>query len=363
MYRPLYIRPTMSEHPCSTTCDYNDCQILINRFETHPTIGVGLTVLYWGVYCNTWHTMIINSIGSAYPSHFTHFDRQTPLTGAYPSSGYYITGNSIEIPRPSPPGNMSGYVFCYVPQDTLQDKDINTGLTSRICNNIHLWYGPVIIFATDPINRVRRVQSDDANIVTDTIRQCVFPFCSKQLTDNKRFIRTNAFPFRSTYTPYIHTASIETDLHGTPQVLLTTLSTAPLSALLEISSTNKTLTMCVREVLRRRVNAVVSYYLPERAKHFIKLVGQLQGVFTGYAVLDFVNGKWENFQTERPQCYPLELVMDNLAVEKALAFFIDMNDDTVPITIDTNPDPLLRSTCPRVVEIGHQDVSNSIKDN
>ena len=49
--------------------------------------------------------------------------------------------------------------------------------------------------------------------------------------------------------------------------------------------------------------------------------------------MDFVNGKWENIQSERPQHYPLEVVMDNLAVDNVITFFIDMYNDAIPITI------------------------------
>ena len=146
----------MSELPCCTVCDYTERQNLIDRMESHPSVGVGLTVLYWGIYCNNWHTMIINSIGSMYPSNFTHFDSHIALTGQYPALGFYTTGNFIKIPRTSPPGDMSGYIFCYVAQHTFEEKDINSGLTAKICDNLRAWYGPVIVFATDPINHVRR---------------------------------------------------------------------------------------------------------------------------------------------------------------------------------------------------------------
>ena len=144
----------MSELPCSTVCDYPACQELIDCYETHPTVSVGLTVLYWGKNCNDWHTMIVNSIGSTYPSHYSHFDRQTPLTRSYSSRGYYMMANTINVPHPSPPGNHSAYIFCYVPQNTLLNNDINRGLTTTVLQNVGQWYGAVILFATDLMNRV-----------------------------------------------------------------------------------------------------------------------------------------------------------------------------------------------------------------
>ena len=173
----------------------------------------------------------------------------------------------------------------------------------------------------------------------------------------KRFIRTNAFPFCCAYSPQTQSVSVETNIDDTPQVLITTLSTAPLPALLDIVSKHKSLVKCIRQLLCARVSEVISYYLHRQADDFIKLVGQLQGVFIGYTVLDFVNRKWENIETERPQCYPLEVVMDNLAVDEAITFFIDNNDNPIPITINNNPGALLKTTCVHVVQIGDEDVS------
>ncbi len=100
----------------------------------------------------------------------------------------------------------------------------------------------------------------------------------------------------------------------------------------------------MQDLLRLQVREVVSYYLPKQANTFIQLVTRVHGVFTGYVLLDFVNGKWEDNPTEKHR-YPLEIVMDDLAVQEAITFLVDMTNDDIPIAIDNNIDALMGSTC------------------
>ena len=75
-------------------------------------------------------------------------------------------------------------------------------------------------------------------------------------------------------------------------------------------------------------------------------------------MLDFVNGKWEDNPMERQQRYPLEIVMDNLAVQEAITFFVDLTNDDIPISID-NIDLLMGTTCSRIMTIGNEEVSTT----
>ena len=155
--------------------------------------------------------------------------------------------------------------------------------------------------------------------------------------------------------------SLDTVQHltDTPQVLLTVISATPLSMLLQISTTNKYLEKSVQDLLCLCVTEIVSYYLPKQTDTFIQLVARAHGVLTGYTLLDFVNGKWEDNPMERQQRYPLEIVMDNLAVQEAITFFVDMTNDDIPISIDNNIDPLMGTTCSQIVTIGNEEVSTT----
>lgn len=118
--------------------------------------------------------------------------------------------------------------------------------------------------------------------------------------------------------------------------------------------------LSVVDLLCLRVKEVVSYYIPRHTNIFIQLVTRVHGVFTGYTLLDFVNGKWEDNPMERQQCYPLEMAMDNLTVQEAITFFVDMFDNDIRISIDNNIDPLMGSTCSQIVTIGNEDATTDI---
>ena len=155
---------------CGADCDFQERQLLIQQSTLQSTMQpVTIQALYWGIHCSQWHYMTLNSIGSAYPSHYVHFDRQIALKGSTTATAYYITDNIIEIPRTSPAGDLSCYALCYLPQANMDDNSINKGFSMLICANVRYWYGPVLLFATDPRNHVRRVQTEDTGTATETI--------------------------------------------------------------------------------------------------------------------------------------------------------------------------------------------------
>lgn len=156
---------------CSTECDFTQRQHLIQLSAPDRTTTVTIQALYWGVACTSWHFMTVNSIGSEYPSHYGHFDREIALKGSNSLDSYYITDNVIEIPCLAAPGNNSAYTFCYNTQHAMHTPELNVGFTTSVCNNVRGWYGPILLFATDPKNHVRRMQPKDASIATDTIRK------------------------------------------------------------------------------------------------------------------------------------------------------------------------------------------------
>ena len=154
---------------CNDNCDFSQRQTLIEEAAPDSTVTITIQALYWGVYCSGWHLITVNSIGSSYPSHYVHFDREIALTGNCTLSSYYLTDNVIEIPRIGPPGNLSAYAFCYIPQQHNDSANVNHAFTATVCKNVRNWYGPVLVFATDPKNHVRRVQPEDASIARETI--------------------------------------------------------------------------------------------------------------------------------------------------------------------------------------------------
>ncbi len=71
------------------------------------------------------------------------------------------------------------------------------------------------------------------------------------------------------------------------------------------------------------------FYINDDIENFIKLVERLQGVYIGFAVLDFINGLPLHGDESR---LPLEIVMDNMAVDELITFFADKNDSDYLIT-------------------------------
>ena len=154
---------------CGQNCDFNQRQDLIYQSTSETTSTVTIQALYWGIHCNDWHFITVNSIGSSYPSHYLHFDREITLTGRTSLTSYYVTDSVIKIPRTGPPGNHSAYSFCYVPQQHMDSTSINQGYMSHMCNNVRLWHGSVVLFATDLRNHIRRMQPEDTSMATETI--------------------------------------------------------------------------------------------------------------------------------------------------------------------------------------------------
>lgn len=89
---------------------------------------------------------------------------------------------------------------------------------------------------------------------------------------------------------------------------------------------------------------------------FIHMVQRVGGVYTGFALLDFVNGKQGQTTAAHSPHLPLEIVMDVLATEEVINFFTEMNDDTTTITFDVNPLLHQHDACSRVVIIQQQEV-------
>ena len=162
----------MTNNKCGNDdCDFRQRQSRIYDSIADSTITFTIQALYWGMHCADWHFITLNSIGAAYPSHYGHFDREIALTGSSTNESYYVTENVIEIPRAGPRGDLSSYAFCYLPQHHMDTANLNDGFTTNICKNIRKWYGPVIVFATDPTNHVRRIQPKDASTASDSIKK------------------------------------------------------------------------------------------------------------------------------------------------------------------------------------------------
>ena len=106
----------------------------------------------------------------------------------------------------------------------------------------------------------------------------------------------------------------------------------------------------VHAELRDRVTSVIAWYIHEDVDSIITLVERLHGVYIGFAVLDFANGLPIH---EGQNKVPLEIVMDNVAVDELITFFADKNDPDYVITFDTDTQTVWETevVCTRIVRV------------
>ena len=130
----------------------------------------------------------------------------------------------------------------------------------------------------------------------------------------------------------------------------------PLSLLFDVAGFNAYMAHAVRTELRGRVRAVIAFYIKHDVEDFIRLVERLHGVYVGFAVLDFVNG----FPLpEDADKNPLEIIMDNGAVDELITFFTDKDNPDLVVTFE-NENPTVWETedfCRRVVKLQTNNVS------
>ena len=177
---------------------------------------------------------------------------------------------------------------------------------------------------------------------------------------NIRYIHTNPFPFQVPYTPRrSHTTLTNIDWYTPDQELINCLANMPLSLLINVASFNKYMAKTARHGLRLRVARIIRYYVNTDVDDFIQVVDRLHGVYTGFALLDFINGRCDDVVNRSTPDYPLEIVMDNIAVDDLITFLTDTNSQQLIITFDDNEDPIFRTEdiCTRIVNIQHEDVS------
>ena len=183
---------------CCDSCDFDDKQNI--ALQTNGIETTSVRALFWGEQCVTWHIIKLRSIGLSIPSHYQHFDRQSVLNGRYSSDSHYLGDNVIEIKGATPHSDMSTYAICYCAQTDVRLR-MNTGFTEVICNNVRGWFGPVIVFATDPANHMRNAITDDAELAMDAISWYAFICLPTLLTRFSSYIRSKPFPFRFFYEP------------------------------------------------------------------------------------------------------------------------------------------------------------------
>lgn len=159
----------MVDAACSLDCDFCKKQTLLKRTGERNKNRHTIQVFYFRSGCHLWHPMSLHLIGLSYPTHYTHFDRVTALTGNVSTTSYYLSQNSMVVPRSATVSNKSAFVLCHLPQDST-DLPFNKGFMELVCNNAARWYGPIILFATDPSNHVRNVWPKDFKPATDTLK-------------------------------------------------------------------------------------------------------------------------------------------------------------------------------------------------
>ena len=129
----------------------------------------------------------------------------------------------------------------------------------------------------------------------------------------------------------------------------------PLALLLDVAGFNAFMAYAVRRELRVRVNHVVGFYIQYDIDELVEVVERLRGVYVGFALLDFVNGLPQDEHIDKQ---PLEIVMDNGAVDELITFFTDKNEQDLRVTF-TNDAPTVwesEDLCRRVVRIERKKV-------
>ena len=257
-----------------------------NRIET-----TSVRALFWGEQCVTWHILKLRSIGLSIPSHYQHFDRQSVLNRRYSTESHYLGNNVIEINGATPHSDMSTYAVCYCVQTDLRLK-MNTGFTEVVCNNVWGWFGPVVMFATDPANHMRNAITDDAELAMDAISWYAFICLPTLLTKVSSYIRSKPFPFRFFYKPPspIVTVSFRSDITMPNEIISNICSMAPLSILMGMLTLNKTMKAAVNFEFASRAKKVVYCHLDRNHEEFVSLISNIKGVYTGYSFLEFANG-------------------------------------------------------------------------
>ena len=129
----------------------------------------------------------------------------------------------------------------------------------------------------------------------------------------------------------------------------------PLALLLDVAGFNAFMAYAVCRELRVRVNRVVGFYIQYDVDELVEVVERLRGVYVGFALLDFVNGLPQDKHIDKQ---PLEIVMDNGAVDELITFFTDKNEQDLRVTF-TNDAPTVwesEDLCRRVVRIERKKV-------
>ena len=104
-----------------------------------------------------------------------------------------------------------------------------------------------------------------------------------------------------------------------------------------------------------RVNRVVGFYIQYNINKLVEVVERLHGVYVGFALLDFVNGLPLDEHIDKQ---PLEIVMDNGAVDELITFFTDKNEQDLRVTF-TNDAPTVwesEDLCRHIVRIERKEV-------
>lgn len=138
-----------------------------------------------------------------------------------------------------------------------------------------------------------------------------------------------------------HTTLTNIDWYTPDQELINCLANMPLSLL--INSFNKYMAKTAPHGLRLRVARIIRYYVNTDVDDFIQVVDRLHGVYTGFALLDFINGRCDDVVNRSTPDYPLEIVMDNIAVDDLITFLTDTNSQQLIITFDDNEDPIFQT--------------------
>ena len=102
--------------------------------------------------------------------------------------------------------------------------------------------------------------------------------------------------------------------------------------------------------LHNRVKTIIVFYIKHDIEEFINLVEQLHGVYIGFAVLDFVNSLPLHEEVKKS---PLEIVMDNVAVNELVTYFADKNDPNILITFHSDSATVweMETVCTRFINI------------
>ena len=186
----------MTSEICNPLCDVVQRKTVFSATNNDSTVTV--CILYWGIECTHWHIVNINSIAFAYPTRYQDFNRCTILTSIDSPESYYLDAGALEVPCAGSNGDKSSYILCYLNQADYTNLPMNRGFTSIVCNNVQGWYGPVLVFATDPLNNIRSIWEDDGSIATYTLSWYVFTLHKSTILDYQPQLCTkSSLPFQN----------------------------------------------------------------------------------------------------------------------------------------------------------------------